>query len=396
MICWTRWCASHCWSPTGHRGGPDFRCWRRSASSPRNNSSPRGEANEVRTAHARYFAGRETDILALWDSPRQREAYTWFTVELANLRTAFRWAADHGDLDVAAAIATYAAFLGLWVENYEPIAWAEELIEPAKAVDHPRLAFLYVMASQCYMAGRIEARCPLQRRRPDGSRQWPRRGAVGLEGWLGVAYMVIGQPERAVEWCRTQLARGRDTHAFTRATLVFALTFAGSDEEARAAANGLIDTAEATRNPWALSLALWAYGDAFRHADPVRARDTLRRGLVIAQDSGNRARESYLAASLARLEAEYGDPLAALDYFTAGDPQPPRLRQHHQDPCRLAALAALFRPARTLRSRRPPSPDSPSIPSPQSSLPRSAPRSPTSAKSSATKPTNRSPTKAKP
>ena len=64
-----------------------------------------GEATEVRTAHARYFAGRETDIMSLWDSPRQLEAYEWFTVELANLRTAFRWAADQGDLDVAAQIA---------------------------------------------------------------------------------------------------------------------------------------------------------------------------------------------------------------------------------------------------------------------------------------------------
>ena len=77
----------------------------------------RGEATEVRTAHARYFAGREPDVLALWDSPRQREAYDWFTTELANLRTAFRWAADHGDLDVAAPIATYAGFLGVWVEQ---------------------------------------------------------------------------------------------------------------------------------------------------------------------------------------------------------------------------------------------------------------------------------------
>ncbi len=77
----------------------------------------RGAATEVRTAHARYFAGREADILALWDSPRQREAYDWFTAELANLRTAFRWAADHGDLDVAATIATYAAFLGFLVEQ---------------------------------------------------------------------------------------------------------------------------------------------------------------------------------------------------------------------------------------------------------------------------------------
>ncbi len=43
------------------------------------------------------------------------------------------------------------------VENYEPIAWAEELIEPARAVDHPRLAFLYVIASQCFTSGRIDA-----------------------------------------------------------------------------------------------------------------------------------------------------------------------------------------------------------------------------------------------
>ena len=187
----------------------------------------RGEATEVRTAHARYFAGREADILALWDSPRQREAYDWFTAELANLRTAFRWAADHGDLDVAATIATYAAFLGLWVENYEPIAWAEELIEPARAVDHPRLAFLYVMASHVLHGRTDRGRCPLQRRRPDGDRQWPRRGALRHRGLAWRCVHVIGQPERSVEWCRAQLARGRDTHALTRACLVVALTIAG-------------------------------------------------------------------------------------------------------------------------------------------------------------------------
>jgi predicted ATPase len=97
----------------------------------------RGDADEVRTAHARYYAGRETDIMGLWDSPRQREAYVWFTAELANLRTAFRWATDHHDLDTAAIIATYAAWLGLWVENYEPIAWAEELIEPPRRRPSP-------------------------------------------------------------------------------------------------------------------------------------------------------------------------------------------------------------------------------------------------------------------
>jgi predicted ATPase len=89
-------------------------------------------------------------------SPRQREAYDWFKVELANLRTAFRWAADQGDLDAGAAIASYAALLGPSIENSEPIAWAEELVEAARAVDHPRLAALCVGASLCVVVGRSE------------------------------------------------------------------------------------------------------------------------------------------------------------------------------------------------------------------------------------------------
>jgi predicted ATPase len=276
----------------------------------------RGVADEVRAAHARHFAGREADILALWDSPRQREAYPWFTTELANLRTAFRWAADHNDLDVAATIATYAAFLGIWVDNYEPIAWAEELIEPARAVDHPRLAALYVMASVCWNAGRIEAAVGYS----DAAQRVIASGrhevAFGIEGVLGTAYLIIGQPERCVEWCRTQLARGRDTHRITGACLTIALAMAGSGEEARAAANGLIDAAEATPNPYVLSFALWAHGYVFRDADPAGALDGLRRGLVIAQDSGNRFTETLLVGQLSRVEAEHGDPLAALDHVT--------------------------------------------------------------------------------
>ena len=119
----------------------------------------------------------------------------------------------------------------------------------------------------------------------------------GVEGWLGGAYLTVGQPERDVEWCRAQLARGRDTHALTTACLVIALMIAGRVDEAMAAANGLIEAAEATGNPCALSFALFAYGFAFRDADPDRALDALRRGLVIAHDSGNRANETHVAAS---------------------------------------------------------------------------------------------------
>ncbi|WP_308124194.1 hypothetical protein [Mycolicibacterium xanthum] len=140
-------------------------------------------------------------------------------------------------------------------------------------------------------------------------------GVEGVEEKLGGAYVFIGQPERAAEWCRTQLARGRDTHTLTRASLVLCLAIAGSFDEAMAAATGLIDAAEEARNPHALSYALLAQGFARRDTDPSRALEDTRRGLVIAQDSGNRANESHLAASLCRLEAAHGDPSAALDYF---------------------------------------------------------------------------------
>jgi predicted ATPase len=302
----------------------------------------RGEASKIRAAHARYFAGREADIMALWDSPRQRAAYDWFTIELANLRTAFRWAADHGDLDVAATLASYAGLLGAAVQTLEPIAWAEELIEPARAVDHPRLAFLYVIASQCWMTGRIEAAVGYS----DAGQVVLGRSRealpYGIEAWLGLVYLAVGQPERLVELCRAQLARRRDTHVHIRAWLVCALALAGSGGEAMDSADGLIEAAEATGNPSLLAWALGAYGAAFRDADPVGALNALGRGLVIAQHSGHRAGASLLAQILAPLEAEYGDPVSAFDHLTlairnyhnAGDTTAIRVP--------LASLAVLF------------------------------------------------------
>jgi predicted ATPase len=283
----------------------------------------RGDAAGTGDAHARYFAGRKPDVFVLWDSPRQREAYDWFKFELPNLRTAFRWATDHGDLDAAAALATCATFLGFVIENYEPIAWAEELVEPARAANHPRLATLCVMASLCWMPGRVEESL----RYSDAA--WVIVGSghahmpFGAEGWMGSGYMTMGQSERWAKWCRAQLERGRDTHCITRSSLVFALVIAGCTAEAMAVADGLVEAAEATRNAYALSFALTAEGFAFRDTDPVRALGVLHRALAIARDSGNSFNESNAAQNLAHIEAQHGDPLAALDHMTVA------IRHHH-------------------------------------------------------------------
>jgi len=280
----------------------------------------RGEAAEASSAHAQYFADRETDILALWDTPRQREAYDWFAVELANLRAAFRWATDNGDLDVAASIATCGWLLGFFgIENLEPVSWAEELIEPASAIGHPRLASLYVGASLCWMTGRVDQALAYA----DSGRALletlvassPHAPPYGMEGALGGAYMAIGQAERWAELCRRSLERRGDNHVAIRTCRVCALAFAGLLDEARAAADGLIEAAIATDNPYLHTFATAAYAYCLSSAGSERDLALCRQGLALAQDSGNRYVEAILATALARLESEPVVTVAAVEHI---------------------------------------------------------------------------------
>ncbi len=277
-------------------------------------------AEETRGAHARYFAGREADVMATWDSPRQRDAYTWFNLELPNLRAAFRWAADNRDLDDAAAIAVYAAFFGQLVEQHEPTAWVEELIEPAKAVEHRRLAELYVMATECHETGRFEDFLKYATA-GEAAIDSGRFDEVGehFEATLVSGYLTSGQPERCIELCHKLIARSPAPHAYTRACLAIGLAVTGASDEAMAASEGFPAAADSARdagNPGLASFTLFAYGHAHRDAHPSAAYEALDKGRKIAQETGNRQLESGLLVSLSRLTAAHGDPRDAFNFLT--------------------------------------------------------------------------------
>jgi predicted ATPase len=277
----------------------------------------RGDAADASSAHARHFAGREAEIMALWNSPRQRDAYAWFSVELANLRTAFRWAADHGDLDVAATITTYAGLLGFGVENYEPVIWAEELVEPARTTEHPKLLSVCVIASLGWMAGRIDDALRYADIATNLMATRTHAPPYGMEGWLGAAYLNVGRPEEWAELCIAQLERRGDNHVYLRSCLTFALAFSGAIDEAMTSAEGVIDAGAATGNPYMHTFAISAATSyQLAMADPVRSRDACREGLAVAQDSGNRFNESILALNLARLEAHDAVTVEAFDHLT--------------------------------------------------------------------------------
>ena len=96
----------------GRSATPATGCWRRSASSPRNDWPPPATISEVRDRHAAYFAEQAVAHWDLWDGPGYRDAVDWVDVEFANLRAGFRWAADHADLVTATAIAAHTTMTG--------------------------------------------------------------------------------------------------------------------------------------------------------------------------------------------------------------------------------------------------------------------------------------------
>jgi predicted ATPase len=294
-----------------------------------------GEADAIRAVHSRYFAGREGDVLALWDSARQREAYNWFTLELANLRAAFRWAADQDDLDSAAAIAVCATILGTWVEQFEPVSWAVEIIKPAQRAEHRRLAQLYAMAA------RGDASDP-----NDVSFRYAEAGLQAVDSGrfdpvpfdfaseLGGIYILTGEPERWIDLCRNVIADNANAHILARAYLVITLAMVGALDEAIETSEDLRYADGVTQNPAFVCWALLAYGYARHNRDPASAVEAHRLGAKIARDTGNRLLETYHTGNLSRLAANHGDPTETFDflrtsirnYFAAGNysllPQP--------------------------------------------------------------------------
>ena len=301
------------------------------------------EADAIRTAHAHYFAAQEAGVIALWDSPKQREAYEWFAVELANLRAAFRWAADHEDLDAASAIAVYASLVGSCAEQFEPGAWAEEVIEPARDLQHSRLAQLYTMAARYFSVSQFEVGL----RYAQAALQAVHTGlfaAVPFEfdSELGVFHLINGQPERWIRQCRTMISKGSGPHILPRVHMAMTLFMTGAQDEALAASEDLRHADRDTQNPALICWALIGYGTIRWDTDPACALEAHRLGMKIARESGNRLLESYHTGNVGRLTAIHGDPREALDLIATSIRSYLDTGNYFLLPQPMAVLAQLF------------------------------------------------------
>jgi hypothetical protein len=250
--------------------------------------------------------------------------------ELANLRAAFQWAAQQGDLDTAATITVFVAALSLISgSTAEAVTWAEQLLPAATQARHRLLLALNQAAAWCALYGRpAEGVAYADQARvlygdPTFEQNIYGTGALLASG----AYAHGPSLDRWVPACREVLAVADDPLLACRSLLAMALALTGQADEALALCEGLVPGAVATGNPYAHAVALEALGVVQAESDPTSAVAAMRQCLEVCRQSGMRRLEILVYPGLARLEIAAGDYRPALDllrnatrwHFDAGD-----------------------------------------------------------------------------
>jgi predicted ATPase/class 3 adenylate cyclase len=279
-----------------------------------------GTIIEVRDRHAHFFADETTSHWQIWDGPRQRESLDWVADELANLRTSFRWATDQGDLRIATVIAAHAAIMSWPLQRFEPVGWAEEILEAVVEADLPQLPRLYIAASLCLYGGRPDVGVTYAQ--AAARLELDARYDSFVDGWSGMlealAHLFGGRINRRVEICTDLAERQGFARVVGLCGLTWALPAVGRADEATVIADETVAVARDYGSPFWIGWALGGYGRAFAEAEPVRALEALREGLDYAHQHRLPFWEANLAQDAARLEAVHGELDDALALFSKG------------------------------------------------------------------------------
>lgn len=278
-----------------------------------------GRMREIRGRHARFYGDRVAWHWDQWDGPNQRAELDWVETEFSNLRTAFRWDLEEGDLASATTIAAHTAIMIWPLQRFEPVSWAIEIVDRVAEDDLPQLPRLYVAASLCLYLGKPDLAVRYAQTATalsEHSRYDPFE-----EGWSqmleSLAHLFGGRIERRVEISADLAGRSGFARVVGLCGLTWALPAVGRADEAMAIADETVDAARLFGNPFWIGWALGGYGRAFADSAPEQALEALREGLRYAKENRLGFWEANLAQDAARLEASHGELGDALDLFSA-------------------------------------------------------------------------------
>ncbi|MGG7564546.1 ATP-binding protein [Rhodovulum sp. DZ06] len=272
------------------------------------------DETRLRKAHGAFFSDQADENFALWRSPDQHVAHAWLDAEINNLRNAFRWAQETGEVDIAARIASSVGDMARFRLVEEAANWAEDVVEAAQAARHPRTAILLTWSASSAWAFQ----------RFDDAKRF---GEAALEllddphyddfvwayGDLAFVSMYAGDVDGAVELLARGAAHPADrVDRFIMAFHLYILAATGKVEEARAIADDVVAKVDAAGVPMAIAIAHGGKGAALEPVDPPAALAAYEHAVEAARRSGAKFMETLVAPRAAALQGRIGDPAEAL------------------------------------------------------------------------------------
>jgi predicted ATPase/class 3 adenylate cyclase/DNA-binding CsgD family transcriptional regulator len=278
-----------------------------------------GTLDVVRDRHAAFFARTAVAQWERWNGPAWRECVDWVEVELANLRAAFRWSADRPDPETAADIAAHSALMGVSVQLFETVGWAQEILDAATLADVRRLPRVYTAAAWgCFTGGPEQAVLAAQMaaRLETDPRYEPCE--AGLSGLIeALAQVYAGHLDRYVEVATKLVTLPGNARAWGLSLLLDGLQATGRVDEAIELTNESVPAARALGNPYFIAYALWTCGGAYANTDPAHALAVWREALDYVQLHRVNFFVGFIARDAARQRLVDADPDDALTMFDA-------------------------------------------------------------------------------
>ena len=271
----------------------------------------------TRHQHAAYFAHEVVRRWDRWNGPEWRSHVDWVQAELANLRSAYRWSADRGHVEVATDVAAHAALMGFSAELFETVGWAEALLGAAEREDVPRLPRLYAAAGYACFVGRAATAASNAHRATELERlpgyESCEPGYASFIEALGEVY--CGNLDRYLELTRRVAALPGPGRAYAVAAYVDGLQSAGQVDVATALADEAVAAARGLGNPYWIAYTLWIVGLAFSKVDPQRALMVWEEGTAVVAEHGVRFFEGFMSRDAALLHTSHGQLERALSLF---------------------------------------------------------------------------------
>jgi predicted ATPase/DNA-binding CsgD family transcriptional regulator len=274
------------------------------------------QVDSSRDQHARWLARKVVEQWELHNGPGWSEAVGWLRTELADLRSAYRWATDR-DLATAVDIAAHAGLIGTSANVFEPIAWAESLIEAATAADLTRLPrLLCACGYSCFVGRPVTAAAHAEHAMRLEQNPFYESCEPGLSAFIAaLANVYAGRLDRYVELATIADGYGGASLAFARPALVDGLQASGRVDEAVGLVDSAVAAAREVANPFWLAYSLWIAGMTLSKVDPPRALTAWEEGLAVVEKQGVEFFRGFLARDAARLHTTTGASEPALTEF---------------------------------------------------------------------------------